>query len=190
MFLPLWQQTNVMSGTLGTKSENESAAVVTEAFSWMGKQRQKENRPQRGFCEGHCQQSIHELTCSHFSGEGEAAWAHAGHFSSRLLTWRWGRSCHFVTGLGQGPPQAGQRCAHMATRLLLCHQCEESLQGSKMHWITAEPIKEWPSFCLYRPVGQSTVLGPRTALWCNALCARLWEKGELFLQTQTHIWLF
>lgn len=36
-------------------SENESAAVVTEAFPWMGKQRQKGNRPRRGFCSGHCQ---------------------------------------------------------------------------------------------------------------------------------------
>jgi len=84
---------NVMSGTLGTKSENESAAVVTEAFSWMGKQRQKENRPRRGFCGGHCQRRTAMRNVS------ALRWGRQpGHWQglpSCPLAWRWGPEVPF-----------------------------------------------------------------------------------------------
>lgn len=183
MFLPLWQQTNVMSGTLGNKSENESAAVVIEAFYWMGKQRQKENRPKRGFWGGHCQQHNHELASSHFGREGKGACARLA-----ALRRRWGRSRHLVSGLGQGLLLTTQQhgcCPGTGVGSWGVPAASSAPARAKTCGISAETTKTMTALLfIWAHKWKNSSISPDCAAVRFALYPPMEEKGELFVSQQ------
>lgn len=144
-------------------------------FSWMGKQRKKENRPGGGVCSGHCQPPITMGNVFALHWGRWRGWRCPPCPQHELVCgWCWmgsdARGCAWESSNGMGWFRESKSDPKLC-RLF-----------SKPHFRQAGSVSSYRCTEQETPICElETPLCPCMALWHGGVCAQPWEKDELFL---------